>query len=111
MGIQTWYDNTIIVDLPAEPNIREHLDRIIRVVSEGKIGDIVLDFSAVGIINSMSLSGLLHLRKVVTEAGRRLILCNVSAMTQKIFNVTCLNTNFEFADDKSAALLSIQGGK
>jgi len=111
MGIQTWYDNTIIVDLPAEPNIRELLDRIIRIAGEGKIGDIVLDFSAVGIINSLSLSGLLQLRKVLAESDHRLILCNVSSMTQKIFNVTCLNGNFEFADDKSAALLSIQGGK
>jgi anti-anti-sigma factor len=111
MGIQTWYDNTIIADLPAEPNIRERLDRIIRVVSEGKVGDIVLDFSSVGIINSVSLSGLLQLQKVVSDAGQRLILCNVSPMTQKIFNVTCLNANFEFAGDKSSALLSIQGGK
>ena len=68
MGIQTWYDNTIIVDLPAEPNIRERLDRVIRIVSEGKVGDIVLDFSAVEIINSLSLSGLLQLRKAL---GRR----------------------------------------
>ncbi len=111
MGIQTWYDNTVIVDLPAEPNIRERLDRIIRIVSEGKVGGVVLDFSAVGIINSVSLSGLLQLQKVLAEAGQRLVLCNVSPMTQKIFNVTCLNANFEFANDKSAALLSIQGGK
>lgn len=111
MGIQTWYDNTVIVDLPSEPNIREQLDRIIRVVSEGGDGDIVLNFSAVGIINSLSLSGLLQLQKILAEGGRRLILCNVSPMTQKIFNVTCLNANFEFAADKSAALLSIQGRK
>ena len=65
MGIQTWYDNTVIVDLPAEPNIREQLDRIIRIVGEGGEGDIVLDFSAVGIINSLSLSGLLQLQKIL----------------------------------------------
>lgn len=111
MGIQTWYDNTIIVDLSAEPNIREQLDRIIRVVSEGGQGDIVLDFSVVGIINSLSLSGLLQLQKILAESGRRLILCNVSPMTQKIFNVTCLNANFEFADNKSTALLFIQSRK
>ena len=110
MGIQTWYDNTIIIDLPAEPNIREQLDRIIKVIHEGKVGDIVIDFAQVGIITSLSLSGLLQLRKILSDAGQRLILSNVSPMTKKIFSVTCLDTNFEFADDKSAALLSIQGG-
>jgi len=111
MVIQTWHGNTIIVDLPPEPNIREHLDRIIRIIAEGNAGDIVLDFSAVSVANSMSLSGLLQLRKILAESGRRLILCNVSPMTQKIFNVTCLDSNFEFASDKSAALLSIEGTK
>jgi len=111
MGIQTWYDNTIIVDLPAEPNIREQLDRIIRIAGEGGISDIVLDFSSVGIMNSLSLSGLLQLRKALNDSGKRLILSGVGPMTRKIFNVTCLDANFEFANDKSTALLSIQGSK
>ena len=111
MGIQTWYDNTIIVDLPAEPQIRERLDRIIKIVHESRVGDIVIDFSQVGIINSLSLSGLLQLRKVLGEAGQRLILSSVSPMTKKIFTVTCLDANFEFANDKSAALLSVQSHK
>ena len=111
MGIQPCCENTIIVDLPAEPAIREQLDMVIQLVHAGGVGDVIVDFSNVGIINSLSLSGLLQLRKALNNTKQKLILCSVKSMTRKIFDVTCLNSNFEFAEDKSAALQSIQAGK
>jgi anti-anti-sigma factor len=111
MGIQTWSENTLLVELPPEPHIRSELDTVTKIVQEGGVGDVVIDFAEVGIINSLSLSGFLHLRKLLNEKGHRLIFCDVAPMTKKIFDVTCLNSNFEFFDEKIDALASIQSSR
>ena len=111
MGIQSRAENTIIVDLAPEPRIRDELDTVIEIIREGGGCDVVIDFSRVDIVSSLSLSGFLQLRKLLNDCGHRLIFCSVAPMTQKIFNVTCLNGNFEFVSDKATALETIQNAK
>jgi anti-anti-sigma regulatory factor len=59
-------------------------------------------------MTSTSISGLLRLRKLLTDCGHRLIFCNVPVATRSVFTVVGLDEVFEFADDKFAALASIQ---
>ncbi|GAG81753.1 unnamed protein product [marine sediment metagenome] len=70
--------------------------------------DIVLNFSAVGFINSTNISQLLRLRKTVSSAKRRMILCDVNSQVWGILLVTGLEKIFEFTSDVTTALATLQ---
>ena len=108
MGIQNWSDDIVLVDLPAEPNIADELKTVTEIVRDRGDCDVVMDFSAVDIVTSSSLSKLLKLRKLLADCGHRLIFCNVAAATRGIFTVTGLDGIFELVDDKFVALASLQ---
>ncbi|MDT8303870.1 MAG: STAS domain-containing protein [Sedimentisphaerales bacterium] len=107
MSIQNWSENTIIVDLSREPEMRDELEAVMEMVRDKCNCDVVIDFSDVDIVTSSSLSKLLKLRKMLSDSGHKLVLCNVSAATKGIFMITGLDGNFEFADDKSEVLASL----
>ena len=107
MGIQNWSENTIIVDLSREPEMKDELEAATEMVRDKGDCDVVIDFTDVDIVTSSSLSRLLKLRKILSDIGHKLVLCNVSAATKGIFMVTGLDGNFEFADDKSKVLASL----
>ena len=52
--------------------------------------DVVIDFSDVDIITSSSLSALLKLQKLLTDCGRRLVLCGLAAATKRVFTISGL---------------------
>jgi anti-anti-sigma factor len=108
MGIQDWSDNIVLVDLPSEPEIADELKTVLEIVRSRGDCDVVIDFSTVDIITSTSLSAMLKLRKMISDSGRRLVFCNVSAGTKNVFLTTGIEEIFEFADDKFTALASLQ---
>jgi len=108
MGIQNWSEEIILVDLQPEPNMGEELQAVISTVRDRGNCDVVIDFSAVDIITSSSLSKLLKLRKLLTDCGHRLLFCGVAPATRGVFTVTGLEEVFEFAPDKFVALASLQ---
>lgn len=108
MGIQDWSENIIVVDLPQEPQIIDELKAIIEIVRDRGNCDVVVDFSAVDIVTSSSLSAFLKLRKILTDCGHRLIFCNTAVATKSIFMITGIDEIFDFVDDKSVALASLQ---
>jgi anti-anti-sigma factor len=108
MGFQNWSDDIILVDLPREPRMRSELKTLVEIVRDRGDCDVVVDFSSVDIMTSTSISGLLRLRKLLTDCDHRLIFCNVPASTRSVFSVVGLDEVFEFADDKFAALASMQ---
>jgi anti-anti-sigma factor len=101
-------DNIIVIELPAEPDLRAELDRAMEILQAGCNSDVIMDFSKVDIMTSMSLSGFLKVREVVCQAGRRLIFCNAKSITKDIFKVTCFDGIFEFAEniDEAVEILS-----
>ena len=103
MTIKNYSDDIILVELPAEPDIRAELDHVMYLIGQGRTCDCFVDFSCVNIISSMALSGFLQLRKLIKNAGRRLIFYNTSNITKDIFRVTCLDAVFEYSDDINAA--------
>ena len=107
MAISNYSQGIIIVELPPEPNIRAELDKLMEILNAGADNDVIIDFSKVDIMTSMTLSGFLKVREIISEAGRRLIFVNISAITKDIFKVTCFDGIFEFADDKNQALTDL----
>ena len=108
MGIQDWSEEIVLVDLPPEPELSDELKTVTEVVRDRGNCDVVIDFSAVDIVTSSSLSKLLRLRKLLADCGHRLVFCSVAAATKGVFTVTGLEGIFELADDKFIALASLQ---
>jgi anti-anti-sigma factor len=108
MGIQNWSENIVLVDLPAEPLMGDELKTIADIIKDRGDCDVVMDFSAIDIITSSSLSKLLKLRKLLQDYDHQLIFCNVAAATKGIFSVTGLEGIFKVVEDKFIALAGLQ---
>jgi anti-anti-sigma factor len=108
MGIENWSEDTVLVELPPEPQIGDELKTIAEVVQDRCECDVILDFSRVDVLTSSSLSKLLRLRKLLAECGHRLVFCSVAPATKGILTVTGLDGVFELAEDKFAALATLQ---
>jgi anti-anti-sigma factor len=108
MGIQNWSENIVLVDLPAEPQLGDEIKAVADIIKDRGDCDVVMDFSAIDIISSSSLSKLLKMRKQLTDCGRQLVFCNVAPATKGIFAVTGLEGIFKVVDDKFVALAGLQ---
>lgn len=109
MTIKNLSEDVILVELPSEgPRRADELKAVNQVISNKCSRDVIIDFSGVEIINSWNVSNLLILRGLLQDAGRQLVLCNVSTVTKCIFVVAGLSDIFVFVDDKPTALEAIQ---
>jgi anti-anti-sigma factor len=108
MGIQNWSENVILVNIAKEPDMGEELQTVIDIVLENRTQGVVVDFSDADIITSSSIAKLLKLRKVLHDNNQTLIFCGVHPKTRSIFNVTGLDSVFDFMDDQFVALASLQ---
>lgn len=109
MGIQNWSEKIVVAELGEDPQFSDDLAGIGERLS-AKPADVVLNFSTVGFINSSNIAKLLRVRRQVASQGRRLILCGVSTQVWGVFMVTGLDKVFEFTNDISTALATIQLG-
>jgi anti-anti-sigma regulatory factor len=109
MGIRNLSEDVILVEVPSDGSRRaDDLKNINEMISKKSACDVIIDFSKAEIINSWNISNLLILRSMLQDAGRQLILCNVSTVTKCIFVVAGLSELFVFVDDRPAALAAIQ---
>lgn len=108
MGIQNWSDDIILVNIAPEPQMSEELNTVIEIVREHSENNVVVDFLNVEIVTSSNLAKLLKLRKMLTESGKKLVLCGMSVRTKAIFLVTGLENVFEFVEDQFTALAGLQ---
>ena len=108
MSVENWSDDVLLVSLPAEPEVSNELGAVVEMVRDKRQCDLVIDFSGVHLITSATIAELLKLRELLIESGRRLVLCSVSRLIKGVFTVAALSHAFQFADDTSAALKSIE---
>jgi anti-anti-sigma factor len=108
MGIQNWSESLILVNVSKEPDMGEELLTVITLVTENNELDVVVDFADVDIVTSSSVAKLLKLRKVLYDNNRKLVFSSVRPKTKSIFNITGLDTVFEFVEDQFIALASLQ---
>ena len=110
MAIQNWSDEIIVVELADDPHFSDELVSVTEVM-ESEPKNVVLNFAAVGFINSSNVAKLLRLRKTVSRTQRKLILCEVNTQVWGVFLVTGLDKIFAFTNDISTALASLQLGQ
>jgi anti-anti-sigma factor len=107
MPIENWSEHVIIVKLLNDPHVGEDLQAAAELAARKPLG-VAVDLSALKFINSSQLARLLKLRKTVSTAGQRLVLCGADAQVWSAFLVTGLDKIFDFADALPTALASIQ---
>ena len=107
MAIQNWSDEIIVVELGDDPQFTDELTSVTDAL-EAEAKKVVLNFAAVGFINSSNVAKLLRLRKTMAQKQRRLILCEVNTQVWGVFLVTGLDKIFEFTNDISTALATLQ---
>jgi anti-anti-sigma factor len=109
MAIQDWSDNIIVVDLTDDPQFSDEITALMdRLEDEAK--DVVLNFGAVGFVNSSNIAKLLRLRKIMIAADRKLVLCDVNTQVWGVLLVTGLDKIFTYTNDVATALATLQLG-
>ena len=107
MAIQQWSENVTVVDLGDDPLFSDEISTVMDGLEETP-RHVVLNFAAVSFINSSNVARLLRMRKAVQAAKRRLVLCGVNTQVWGVFLVTGLDKIFEFTNDVSTALATVQ---
>jgi anti-anti-sigma factor len=110
MAVQEWSDKIRVVQLNDDPQFTEDLSGIEEDL-DGRPTHVVLNFAAVGFINSSNVARLLRLRKKMLSIQKHMVLCEVSTQVWSIFLVTGLDKIFDFVKDVSTALAKVQLGK
>jgi len=108
MGIQSWSEDVILVDLPRELEEHNELQTVIKMVQEKGDLNVVIDFSSADIVGSTTFARLLELRQALQHSGHKLVLCGLSPATKGVFSIARLDSVFEFVEDRFAALASLQ---
>ena len=107
MPVEKWSESVAVVRLGDDPQFTDDMESLDETLRQGRF-DVVLDFSAVRIINSSNLARLLRLRKMMSSADSRLVLCGAGTQVWGVFLVTGLDKIFEFSDNVSTALATLQ---
>lgn len=107
MGLVKWSEEIMVVELGDGPQFTDDMTGLMDILDEGSF-DVVLNFGAVGFINSSDIARLLRLRKKMLAKSAKLIISDVTTQVQGLFQVTGLDRIFEFTNDVSTALAMLQ---
>lgn len=112
MPINEWSESIMIAELADEPAFSEDIEAAVRRLDQPdeNLPDVIVDLQAVTRVNSSNLAQLLRLRKKLAIAGRRLRICAVNDSVWSVLLMTGLDSMFEFTDDVSTSLASLQIG-
>jgi anti-anti-sigma factor len=110
MPLQEWSESTLIAEMNDEPLFSEDFDALAsRLEASGdSTPDVILNLKDVSRLNSSNLAQLLRLRKLLLSRKRRLRICSVGDTVWSVLLVTGLEKMFEFTDDVSTSLASLQ---
>lgn len=107
MAIQNVSERALLVTLPREPDLSGDLETAARLVSSKVDHHVIVDFSYVEAMSSVTVCGLIILNRLLTAAHRQLILCSVPPNVAGTLKRMGLHTLLEFAEDECAALQSL----
>ncbi len=109
MAIQNWSDDVLLGELQDDPVLTDDLNIVIDQVEKNGQTHVVLDFANVSYLNSSNIAKLLKLRKLLAATDdRKLKLCGINSHVWGVFLITGLEKLFEFVDNVSLGLASIQ---
>ncbi|MHC4421302.1 MAG: STAS domain-containing protein, partial [Planctomycetota bacterium] len=110
MPLQEWSETTLIAEMNDEPLFSEDFEALAaRLEEDGdQMPDVIVNLKDVTRLNSSNLAQLLRLRKMILSRRRRLRICSVQDIVWSVFLMTGLEKLFEFTDDVSTSLASLQ---
>lgn len=108
MDISRPEPDILLVSLSPEPQLTQELAHLRENLARGADENLVLDLAGVEIVTSLCLGRLLALQQVLSQHGRRLVLCSVRLATKCIFRVAGLDDVFEFQNNRLDALKSLR---
>ena len=104
MNVRLLESDVLFAFLPPEPLAQPELRLLWKHLSEREPVHLVLDLARVEVITSPSIGTLLLLRRLQSERGARLLLCQTRLATKCILRVVGLDVVFDYAKDKPEAL-------
>ena len=107
MAIQNWSDEIAVVELADDPQLSDDLATLLASLEDNP-RHVVLNFAAVGFVNSSNIAKVLRLRKLLIGFDRRLVLSEVNTQVWGVFLVTGLDKIFDFTNDVSTGLATLQ---
>ena len=112
MPIHEWSEQIFIAELNDEPAFSEDMENLMRRLDEQPDGtpDVIVNMKTVSYLNSSNIAQLLKLRKRLTSTDARLRVCAVADAVWSVLLITGLDTVFEFTDDVTTSLASLQIG-
>jgi anti-anti-sigma factor len=107
MAIQNWSDDIVVADLQDDPQFTDEMSALMdRLEDDPK--KVVLNFGAVGFVNSSNIAKLLRLRKLMIMTSKKLVLCDVNTQVWGVLLVTGLDKIFDYTNDIATALALLQ---
>ncbi len=103
-----WSDDILIAKLRAEPQTRDELNAVAKLVLDRPTCDLVVDIGAVEEPAYETLAELTELRNVLRNCGRYCVFYNVSAAARRVFNLYGFDGVFEIADMSEVVLTPSQ---
>ena len=113
MSLQQWSDSILIAELSDEPMFSDEFESLMRRIEDNTNAapDIIVDLKGVTYLNSSNIAQLLKLRKKLETGGQRLRICSIGDAVWSVMLITGLDKLFEFMDDVSTSLTSLQIGR
>ena len=110
MPVHEWSNSILIADLTEEPTFSDDMDALVRRLEESPDATphVILNMQDVRYINSSNIAQLLRLRKQLVAKNARLRICSVCDAVWSVILTTGLDKLFEFTDDVSTSLASLQ---
>ena len=110
MPLNQWSETILIAELNDEPAFSDDMDALGRRLEEGDgpLPDVIINLKAVTYLNSSNIAQLLSLRKQLDAGNARLRLCALSDPVWSVLATTGLDKMFQFTDDVSTSLASLQ---
>lgn len=108
MPLTEWSEEILLAEFADEPGFSEEMGNLMSRLERGESRHVVLDLRGVHALNSSNLAQLLRLRKRVHSLGKRMRLCGIRDGVWSVLIVTGLDKVFDFSEDVTAALASMQ---
>ncbi len=107
MALHNLSESVLLITLPQEPDRSSELETAARLTTPRVSRHVIVDFTRVETMFSLTVCGLIILDRLLSTAGRQLILCSVSPDIMAIFRRVGLHKLFLFVADKAAAQESL----
>jgi anti-anti-sigma factor len=113
MPINQWSSDISIAELSDEPLFSEDMHALFQQLEQAgddALPHVIINLQNVSYLNSSNIAQLLRLRKKLLPHDRRLRLCSLSDSVWSALLITGLDNVFDFTEDVSTALASLQMG-